>query len=120
MDENKLIMQKIVEIFNSGDLSEVDSIFSPMYIDHQKPEGLDIDGPEEFKAIVNGARKSLNNLNVTIEDIIADDKSVVARLRWHATDDSGKKIERETIDMLRIQNNKVAEHWGAEEWRKSS
>lgn len=114
--ENKVAIKKIVEIFNTGDLSEVDSIFAPEYIDHQRPAWLDATGPEEFKQIVLSARQSLPNLKVTIEDIVAEDDKVVTRLHWHSTDPAGKTIERETIDILRFVGGKVVEHWGAEAW----
>lgn len=121
--ENKKAMKKIVDAFSTGDISEVDLIFSPDYIDHQndkdRSEGIIVDGPAEFKQIVTGARKSLPNLNVTIEDIFTEEDKVVARLQWHSTDSDGKKIERETIEILRLLDGKVAEHWGAEEWRKN-
>lgn len=75
------VLEKIVDIFNKGDVSEVESIFSPHYIDHQKPEWLTVDGPEEFKQIVQSARKSLPNLTVTIEDTITEANKIVARLQ---------------------------------------
>jgi predicted SnoaL-like aldol condensation-catalyzing enzyme len=53
---------------------------------------------------------------VTIEDIIAEGDTVVARLQWHSTHPEGKKIERETIDILRFAHGKAVEHWGAEAW----
>jgi hypothetical protein len=116
-NQYKATMKKIVEIFNTGDLSDVDLIFSLDYIDHQKPPEMEIDGPDEFKQIVMRARGSLRTLKVTIEDLIAEDDKVVARLGWHITDIAGKKINRETIDILRFANGQVAEHWGAEVWR---
>ncbi len=118
VNENKVRTQKIVEIFNTGDLSEVDSLFSSEYVDHQRPPWLDVNGSEEFKHIVLGARKSLPNLRVTIEDVIAEGETVVARLQWRSTHPEGKKIERETIDILRFAHGKAIEHWGAEAWTK--
>ncbi len=59
---NKAATKKIVEIFNTGDLSEVDFLFSSAYLDHQRPSWMDVTGPEEFKQIVLGARKSLPHL----------------------------------------------------------
>jgi predicted SnoaL-like aldol condensation-catalyzing enzyme len=114
--ENKIAIKKIVEIFNTGDLAEVDSLFSSEYVDHQRPAWLDSTGPEEFKQIVLSARKSLPNLQVTIEDLIAEGDRVVARLHWRSTLPAGKNIDRETIDILRFVNGKVVEHWGAEVW----
>jgi len=118
MEENKNLLRKIIEIFNTGDLSEVDSLFFSDYTDYQKPHYLTINGPEEFKQIVLSARKSLCNLQVTIEDVIVQGDKIAARLHWHSTDSAGKTIERETIDILRFENGKAVEHWGAEVWKK--
>ena len=116
-EQNKAILKKIVDIFNTGDLSEVDLIFSPGYIDHQKPPKMDIDGPEEFKQIVTDLRESLRKLDVMIEDLISEDDKVVGRLHWHLIDLAGKEIHRETIEILRFVDGQVVEHWGAEAWR---
>jgi predicted SnoaL-like aldol condensation-catalyzing enzyme len=117
VNENKAAIQKIAEIFNTGDLSEVASLFSPEYIDHQRPAWLNVSGSEEFKQIVMGARMSLPNLRVTVEDIIAEDEKVTTRLHWHSTHPTGKQVDRETIEILRFVHGKVVEHWGAEAWR---
>ncbi len=113
------ILEKIVTAFNTGDVSEVDSIFSSNYIDHQKPEWLQVDGPEEFRQIVVGARKSLPNLLVTIKDTIIKDNKIVARLGWRSVADDGSRVERETIDILHLVDGKVSQHWGAQSWSKS-
>lgn len=117
-NENKAILNRIVDIFNTGDLYKVDLIFSPDYIDHQKPLGMDIDGPNEFKQIVTNARQSLRELTVTIEDLIAEEDKVAGRLRWHIIDLAGNEIHRETLEILRFVSGQVVEHWGAEAWRK--
>lgn len=116
VDENKIATREIVEIFNSGDLSKADPLFTSEYVDHQRPPWLNVNGSEEFKQIVMGARKSLPNLKVTIEALIAEGDTVVARLQWHSTNPTGKKIDRETIDILRFVDGKAVEHWGAEAW----
>jgi predicted SnoaL-like aldol condensation-catalyzing enzyme len=116
-NENKVATKKIVEIFNTGDLSEVASLFSPEYVDHQRPAWLDVSGSEEFKQIVMDARMSLPNLRVTVEDVIAEGEKVTTRLHWHSSHPTGKQVDRETIEILRFVRGKVVEHWGAEAWR---
>lgn len=116
LTQHKEAVRKIVEIFNTGNLSDVALLFSSGYVDHQRPEWMEATGQDEFKQIVTLARKSLPNLHVTIETVIAEDNTVAARLHWHSTDATGKKIDRETIDILRFVNGKAIEHWGAETW----
>src|SRR5690348_10336496 len=100
-------MKKIVEMFNTGNVSEVNEILSSEYIDHQNDSIRSLesqfDGPEEFQNIVRGARKSLPNLSVLIEDIFERDNKVATRLHWHS-EANGKIIDRETIDILQIEN----------------
>lgn len=121
---NILLHPRCEPVHLPGDISEVDLIFSSDYIDHQndkdRPDGIEVNGQEEFKQIVAGARKSLPNLSLTIEDMFAEDNKVATRLQWHSVDSEGKKIERETIEILRLLDGKVVEHWVAEEWRKRS
>jgi predicted ester cyclase len=107
-------------MFNTGDVSGVDLIFSPNYIDHQKPPGMEIDGPDEFRQIVTNARQSLRELTVTIEDLIAEEDRVAGRLHWQMIDRAGKEINRETLEILRFANGQVVEHWGAEAWRRET
>ncbi|HKY54775.1 MAG TPA: ester cyclase, partial [Anaerolineales bacterium] len=114
---NTATLKKIVEIFSTGDLLEVNFIFSTDYIDHQRPPGMAIDGPDEFKQIVSDARGSLRTLEVTIVDMIGEEDKVMGRLHWRIIDLAGKEINRETIDILRFVDGQVVEHWGAEAWR---
>ena len=113
----KEILEKIVGIFNTGDVSEVESLFADTYIDHQKPDFIKVDGPKEFKQIVELARKSLSGLKVTIEDTISEENKITARLHWLGVNSQGNKVHRETIDILLFENGKAVEHWGAEAWQ---
>ncbi len=116
LDENKSATKKMVEIFNTGDFSDVHLLFSSDYVDHQRPPWMNVTGSEEFKQIVTLARTSLPNLKVSLEDLIAEHDTVVVRLNSHSINSTGKKIERETIDILRFAHGQAVEHWGAEAW----
>lgn len=116
----KDIMYKIAEIFSTGDFTEVDSIFATNYIDHQKPDFIQVDGPEEFRQIVNLAIKSLPNLKVSIEDLIVELNKAAARMRWSSINLEGKVVERETLEILRFENGQAVEHWGAKSWSKET
>jgi hypothetical protein len=49
-------------------------------------------------------------------DLIAEGDEVVVRLQWHGTGHTGKKVDRETIDIIRLLDGQMIEHWGAEAW----
>src|SRR4051812_18753429 len=101
-------------MFSTGDTTGADNVFATGYVDHQRPARLDLVGPAEFRAIVDGARRSMPNLTVTIEGEVIEDRGFVAfRLRW-----SSDNAERETLEMLRMEHGKVVEHWGGEAWSR--
>jgi predicted ester cyclase len=64
---------------------------------------------------VQVARRAFTELHVRIEDVLIDDDKVAARLRWSGIRD-GRSVERETIDILRVEHGRVVEHWGARLW----
>lgn len=106
------MFQNLAKIFSTGDTSSVNDLFSSQYIDHQRPEWMVESGAEEFKAIVKLARDSMPNLIVTVEgSIIAEGNMVAGRMLWQS--DTQK---RETIEILKIADGKVVEHWGAKSW----
>jgi predicted SnoaL-like aldol condensation-catalyzing enzyme len=110
----RLLLQQVITMFNTGDTVSAWRVFSPEYVDHQKPTFIDADGPEEFITIVALARRSLPNLRVTIEDVLVEGDKLVARLRWHGAAAPGRTISRETIEILRFEDDHIAEHWGSE------
>ena len=116
LDENKAAMKRIVAIFTTGDLSAVDEVIAPDYLDHQGLGGITMRGQEGFRQVVTAVHAALPQLHVVIHDVIAEDDTVVARLRWHSIDTAGKAIDRETIEILRFVDRRAVEHWGAESW----
>jgi predicted SnoaL-like aldol condensation-catalyzing enzyme len=120
MDRPKDILETIARIFSTGDVSKVDSLFAAEYVDYQKPPQWDVEGPEEFRRIVAMARDIWPNLIVEVKDSLAEGNAVAGRLYWRSVDSFGKLIERETLEIIRLDNGKVIEHWGAKAWTKES
>ena len=118
-DANRALLQAIVAMFNTGDVSAADKVFAADYIDHQKPVDWEIDGPEEFCQIVSFAKANTRRLQVDIQDQVIDEDRIAARLLWRGEDHQGVKLHRETLEILHIRDGKVTEHWGAEAWRSA-
>jgi predicted SnoaL-like aldol condensation-catalyzing enzyme len=106
----------MVEMFRTGDISTVRSIVSDSYLDHQGVGSGEIVGADGFGHVVDVARQPFEALDVSIEDLFAEADRAVARLRWRGTLLSGEVVERETIDIVRVDDGLAVEHWGAECW----
>lgn len=111
--ENKALMRKIVGIFETGNLSHVAVVINTQYIDHQGLDGIALKAADGFSQVVTATRAALHDLRVSVEDLIAENDRVVARLRWSGTRPTGERMERETIDIVRFAGGRAVEHWGA-------
>src|SRR5438445_13774929 len=112
---NRTLLEAIVRMFATGDVSEAEALFAANYVDHQGLGGTEITGPSGLRRVVQAARSSFTELDVRIVDVLSDGDEVAARLRWHGTSARGV-VDRETIDILRFENGKAVEHWGARLW----
>lgn len=64
--KNKTLMRKIVEMFETGDLSNVAAVISGEYVDHQGVAGTPITGRDGFGRVVQAARAGFSELDVII------------------------------------------------------
>jgi predicted SnoaL-like aldol condensation-catalyzing enzyme len=110
---NTSLLRALVRVFETGNLADVDTLIAPDYIDHQGLDGTVLRGADGFRRVVTAARSASSNLHIRIEKLIADGDHVVARLRWHGSNPGGERLERETIDIIRVAGGRAVEHWGA-------
>ena len=113
MDDAKAVLRALVEMFATGDASDVEAIVSADYFDHQDGGR----GPDRFRALVHRVRDSGEAVAVRAEDLIGEGDTAAARLLWTHANRDGSIVERETIDMIRCEDGQAVEHWGAELWR---
>ena len=116
-------VQKFAElvdvVFNRGNIDAADKYFQPALIEHAPWPGqtADVAG---FKAGLAEMRKSFPDLRVTIERTIAQDDLLVAHLKlsgsqlgeFMGSPASGKTFSIEAIDIVRMTDGRIAEHWG--------
>jgi steroid delta-isomerase-like uncharacterized protein len=120
-EENKAIVRRVYEIVSTGDFERAAEI-----VDQDAPdnERLPHDPParliDTFKETFAEAREGFPDLGITIEDVMAEGDRVTARVVMRGTHrgefqgitPTGKRIEVRAIDMFRISNGKIVEHWG--------
>ena len=121
-EENKaLARREIEEIFNAkGNLdAAAEEIYAPNYISHLPAGNEDLRGLEAIKQFAAGLRRAFPDLQITIEDQIAEGDKVVSRLRSRGTHRgelwgiaaTGRQAEVSSVSTNRIEGGKLVEHW---------
>jgi steroid delta-isomerase-like uncharacterized protein len=118
-EENKAIMRRIFEVFNTGNLALAEEVLAADIVDHQAPPGIE-PGLAGFKQLVTMFRSAFPDIQMTIEDIMAEGDKVVTRSTMRGTHQgefmgippTGKQFTATSIDIVRFAGGKGVEHWG--------
>lgn len=118
--ENKEIARKFPEeIINEDNLNVIDEIIADDYVERNSAVSEPYHGPDEVKEFVSMIRTAFPDLEYTVEDLIAEDDTVVRRDRGTGTHEgefrgielTGKEIDLQGITILRIEDGQSAESW---------
>jgi steroid delta-isomerase-like uncharacterized protein len=119
-EENKaLARRELEEIWTRGNLDAAEDVYAPNYISHQSAGSEDIRGLEAIKQFAAGVRQAFPDLQITIEDQIAEGDKVVTRFTSRGTHQgelwgvppTGREVEVRSVSTNRIEGGKIAEHW---------
>lgn len=117
--DNKEIVRRFVEAAQTRhDLTAIDAMMSPDFVDHSVPPGLppDREGVKmQFKMFFS----ALPDLHAVIHEQIAEGDKVMTRKSLRGTHQgvlfgippTGKPISIEVIDILRLHDGKITDHW---------
>jgi steroid delta-isomerase-like uncharacterized protein len=115
-----LMVRFVEELFNQGNMGIVGEIFAPDFIEREQlPPGIP-DGRKGVKVLTTMLRSAFPDFKATIDDILAEGDKVVIRMTWSGTQKgefmgvpaTGKSVSFGVIDIVRITNGKLVEHWG--------
>jgi predicted ester cyclase len=118
-DENRTVVRRWIETFNDPytPQTEVD-VLAPGYIAHAPglPGPLDLEGWTQFTA---SFVEAFPDLRLTVEDIFSGGDMVAARVAFRGTHrgefqgipPTGKEVAFSSIEIDRMVDGKVAEHW---------
>ncbi len=120
LEENKAVFRMFIEkAFNSGNLAAIDDLVNQDFIEHQHLPVRD-SGRQALKQLVTWLRTTFPDLHYKIENMIAEGDKVAAHMSFRGTQKgefmgippTGKQINSEVIDIVRISDGKIVEHWG--------
>lgn len=117
-EENKEIVYQLNDVWQ-GDLEIVDGLVAEDYTNHNPIVPDAPPGPEGFKQNVSALLTAFPDINWTIEDVIAEDDTVVFRATGHGTHEgelmgvepTGREVTLSGIVIFRIDDGQVVERW---------
>jgi predicted ester cyclase len=121
MAENKAIARRVYEIISTGNFDRAGEIVDPEAPDNElRPDDPPAKLIDTFKETFSEAREGFPDLTVSIENVMAEEEWVTARVTMRGTHrgefqgiaPTGKRVEVRAIDMFRIREWKIVEHWG--------
>lgn len=118
----KPLLDLYEEVINNNDVGAMDRLYGPGYVNHAAPFGLprDLDG---LRVLFSEFVEAFPDQHIVAEDVIVHGDKVVVRWTLTATHrgtffgvpPTGRKIVMTGIDIERIADGKIVEHWGGED-----
>ncbi len=118
LEDNKAVVRRYLEDgWGKGDLMVLDELIAPVAVHpyyREYPAGA-----EGFKEAIAGPRRTLPDLHITVDDLVAEGDRVVARYIWDGTDlggwpgmpPTGKRVKTTGVDIYRVIDGKIVECW---------
>jgi steroid delta-isomerase-like uncharacterized protein len=119
-EQNKTLERRLIEeVWNRGNFAVVDELVASDYVGHSSTPADETRGREAYKQFYAGLRRAFPDLQVTIEDQVAEGDRVVTRWTARGTHrgefrgipPTGKQGAITGITIDRIANDKVVECW---------
>src|SRR6266496_1644681 len=111
--------RKVFKAIETGDVSTLDSLIASDAVDHQGPNGKDINGGDSVKHMLADVHNHAKDLKF---DIIADATNgdyifTMSEMTGTTTDSSwgmpaGTKMDSKGVDVVKVKDGKMVEHWG--------
>ena len=116
-----LIKRFYEDVIGNGNLALIDELTTDDIVDHEEGLPGQPSGREGVKFFVGAMREAFPDVRLkSIEPMMTDGDLEAARVIVAGTHEgelmgvsaTGKSVEFESIDIIRVEDGKVAEHWG--------
>jgi steroid delta-isomerase-like uncharacterized protein len=117
-EDNKAVFRRWCEVISQNQLDLVQEIIAADEVDHALPPGVPA-GREGVKQVFRLLHTAFPDLQIEIEDLIAEDDQVVGRVAARGTHQgeflgiapTGKPVSFNAINVVRIAGGKIVERW---------
>ncbi|CAN5628949.1 ester cyclase [soil metagenome] len=118
-DNEAAIRHGIEQIFNLGNLAVLDERCTPDVVVHSPAQAEPMHGRATLEEFVLRLRTAFPDLHVAIDDLVADDRTVVTRCTTRGTQDgdyfgvppTGSRVRMTEVQIFRIADGRIVELW---------
>ncbi len=111
VEANQALVQRYLEMWNTGNAALADEVLSPGWQDHNHPEITSI---EQVKQAVLATHTAFPDFHITAEAIIGERNVVALRAVVHRTKEGTLTASR-VVWFVRIEAGRMAELWTVSE-----
>ena len=118
-EQNKSIYRAFIQrVFNEGRLDALDEFLAPSYVIRDTPPETP-PGAEGVKSVVSMFRGAFPDLEITLDDLMAEGDRVAARSTLRGTHrgplfglaPTGRSVTMTSLTMVRIVDGRLVESW---------
>lgn len=114
-----IVRRNTEEVQGKGNFELFDELFAEDFLDHT-PQPNMVPNKEGVRRLYRGLREAFPDFHAVIHWQAAEGDLVTTFKTYHGTHKgtflgvapSGKKVQFETVDAMRVKNGKITEHWG--------
>jgi steroid delta-isomerase-like uncharacterized protein len=118
--DNIAATKRLGEAVNSGNLEALNDVFAPNVLDRD-PASDQEPGPAGFIHFFTGFRAAFPDLNIAVEQLVADEDNVAIAYTVTGTHEgdflgipaTGRKIKARGVQIARFENGQIVERWGS-------
>lgn len=121
MGENSDLIRRFYgEVLGQGNLDVFEELASDDIVDHEEGLPGQPSGKEGVRFFINAMRDAFSDIKADVDPMLDEGNLGAARTLLTATHTgefmgvpaTNKSVEFESVDIIRLEDGKVAEHWG--------
>lgn len=117
IEDNKQLVERRQEVWNTGDVDRVDELFADDYIGHFPDD--ERRGGESVRQFMKGMREAFPDAEINYEITVIEENMVAVLARFRGThrgkfgelEPTGRQVETTNMFFSRIENGKFTEEW---------
>ena len=119
MESNKDLVRAYFVAFRDRDATWWDRFIAPDFVRHDPGLDFEVRGPAGVAKLAEGLHGGLSDIDMRIDEVIAEGDHVLARLRFQGRHTgefqgvpaTGKAVDIAVMDFFHVAGGRLAEHW---------